>query len=185
MSFKLGTTNNRAILIQDEDYYDVEKISEGKISSDSVQALESIEELKKLASSLTNFTPSGKLSEINLGNPVPSSKNSYAVGLNYKGHAEEGGMEIPEVPMVFTKHTSCFVGPKDNVELRSNFVDYEAELVVVIGKGGKDIKEENGWEHVAGMCVGQDISDRPAQFATQPPMFNPVSYTHLTLPTNA
>ena len=46
MSFKLGTTNNRAILIQDENYYDVEKLSEGKISSDSVQALESIEELK-------------------------------------------------------------------------------------------------------------------------------------------
>ena len=172
MSFKLGTTNNRAILIQDENYYDVEKLSEGKISSDSVQALESIEELKKLANSLTDFSPSGKLSEIELDNPVPSSKNSYAVGLNYRGHAEEGGMEIPEVPMVFTKHTSCFVGPKDNVELRSDFVDYEAELVVVIGKGGKDIKEENGWEHVAGMCVGQDISDRPAQFATQPPMFN-------------
>ena len=64
MSFKLGTTNNRAILIQDENYYDVEKLSEGKISSDSVQALESIEELKKLANSLTDFTPSGKLSEI-------------------------------------------------------------------------------------------------------------------------
>ena len=70
-------------------------------------------------------------------------------------------MEIPAVPMVFTKHTSCFVGPKDNVELRSDFVDYEAELVVVIGKGGKDIKVENGWEHVAGMCIGQDISRSP------------------------
>ena len=57
MSFKLGTTNNRAILIQDENYYDVEKTSEGKISSDSVQALESMEELKKLASSLADFTP--------------------------------------------------------------------------------------------------------------------------------
>ena len=64
MSFKLGTTNNRAILIEDENYYDVEKLSEGKISSDSVQALESIEELKKLADSLTDFPPSGKLSEI-------------------------------------------------------------------------------------------------------------------------
>ena len=67
MSFKLGTTNNRAILIQDENYYDVEKLSEGKISSDSVQALESIDELKKLASSLTDFPSSGKLSEIELG----------------------------------------------------------------------------------------------------------------------
>ena len=48
-------------------------------------------------------------------------------------------MEIPEVPMVFTKHTSCFVGPNANVEMRSDFVDYEAELVVVIGKEGDQI----------------------------------------------
>jgi 2-keto-4-pentenoate hydratase/2-oxohepta-3-ene-1,7-dioic acid hydratase in catechol pathway len=81
-------------------------------------------------------------------------------------------MEIPEVPMVFTKHTSCFVGPTDEVEMRSNYVDYEAELVVVIGKEGKDISKDDAWDHVAGMCVGQDISDRPAQFASTPPMFN-------------
>jgi 2-keto-4-pentenoate hydratase/2-oxohepta-3-ene-1,7-dioic acid hydratase in catechol pathway len=172
MSFKLGTTNDRAILINEDNYYDLEQISNGSVSSDSVQALSSIDELNALSAKLQDTTPTGKLSEIELGNPVPNSRNSYAVGLNYKGHAEEGGMEIPEVPMVFTKHTSCFVGPKANVEMRSDFVDYEAELVVVIGKEGKDIKKENGWEHVAGMCIGQDISDRPAQFATQPPMFN-------------
>jgi 2-keto-4-pentenoate hydratase/2-oxohepta-3-ene-1,7-dioic acid hydratase in catechol pathway len=56
--------------------------------------------------------------------------------------------------------------------MRSDYVDWEAELVVVIGKDGKNISKENAWEHVAGMCVGQDISDRPAQFATTPAMFN-------------
>ena len=172
MSFKLGTTNSRAILIKDGNYYDLEDISNGSISSDSVQALESIEKINELSNNLDNLSPSGSLSEIQLGNPVPNCKNSYAVGLNYKGHAEEGGMEILEVPMVFTKQTSCCGGPKANMEMRSDCVDYEAELVVVIGKEGKDIKKENGWDHVAGMCIGQDISDRPAQFATQPPMFN-------------
>ena len=172
MSFKLGTTNNRAILVNEDNYYDLEQISNGSVSSDSVQALASIDEINNLSSKLGEISPTGKLSDIELSNPVPNSRNSYAVGLNYRGHAEEGGMEIPEVPMVFTKHTSCFVGPNANVEMRSDFVDYEAELVVVIGKEGKDIKKEDGWEHVAGMCIGQDISDRPAQFATQPPMFN-------------
>ena len=142
MSFKLGTSNNRAILINEDNYYDLEEISNGYLSSDSVQALASIDEINKLSSNLGEMSPTGKLSDIELGNPVPNSRNSYAVGLNYKGHAEEGGMQIPEVPMVFTKHTSCFVGPNANVEMRSDFVDYEAELVVVVGKEGKDIKKE-------------------------------------------
>ena len=81
-------------------------------------------------------------------------------------------MTIPEVPMVFTKHTSCLVGATADVEMRSNYVDYEAELVVVIGLSGKDISKDQAWNHVAGLCVGQDISDRPAQFASTPPMFN-------------
>ena len=142
MSFKLGTSNDRAILINEDNYYDLEEISNGSLSSDSVQALASIDEINNLSSNLGEISPTGKLSEIELGNPVPNSRNSYAVGLNYRGHAEEGGMEIPEVPMVFTKHTSCFVGPNANVEMRSDFCDYEAELVVVIGKREKTIKKE-------------------------------------------
>tara|TARA_B100000287_G_C20254989_1_gene631617 strand:- start:12 stop:572 length:561 start_codon:yes stop_codon:yes gene_type:complete len=56
--------------------------------------------------------------------------------------------------------------------MKSDMVDYEAELVFVIGKGGKDISKEAAWDHVAGLCVGQDISDRPVQFHATPPQFN-------------
>ena len=59
-----------------------------------------------------------------------------------------------------------------NVELRSDFCDYEGELVVVIGMGGKDIPVEAAWHHVVGMTVGEDISDRKAQFASKPPHFD-------------
>ena len=59
-----------------------------------------------------------------------------------------------------------------DVELRSDFCDYEGELVVVIGDGGKDIPAERAWEHVVGVTVGQDISDRKAQFAAKPPHFD-------------
>ena len=172
MSFKLGTVNGKAVLIKDENYYDVATVSNGSISTDSVEALKSQSELSEIYESLSSESATGKVSEIELGNPVPKSQNCYAVGLNYRKHAEESGMDIPEVPMIFTKHTSCFVGPKSNIEMRSDYVDWEAELVVVIGKDGKNISKENAWEHVAGMCVGQDISDRPAQFATTPAMFN-------------
>ena len=172
MSFKLGTVGGKAVLIKDDHYFDVASLSNGAISSDSVQALKFQSELSELYDTLSEENATGNLSEIELGNPVPKSPNCYAVGLNYRKHAEESGMDIPEVPMIFTKHTSCFVGPKANVEMRSDYVDWEVELVVVIGKEGKNISKENALEHVAGLCVGQDISDRPTQFATTPAMFN-------------
>jgi 2-keto-4-pentenoate hydratase/2-oxohepta-3-ene-1,7-dioic acid hydratase in catechol pathway len=172
MSFKLGTVGGKAVLIKDDHYFDVASLSNGAISSDSVEALKFQSELSELYDTLSGENATGNLSEIELGNPVPKSPNCYAVGLNYRKHAEESGMDIPEVPMIFTKHTSCFVGPKANVEMRSDYVDWEVELVVVIGKEGKNISKENALEHVAGLCVGQDISDRPTQFATTPAMFN-------------
>ena len=172
MSFKLGTVDGKAVLIKDDHYFDVASLSDGAISSDSVEALKFQTELSELYETLSENTATGNLSEVELGNPVPKSPNCYAVGLNYRKHAEESGMDIPEVPMIFTKHTSCFVGPKANVEMRSDYVDWEVELVAVIGKEGKNIPKENALEHVAGLCVGQDISDRPAQFATTPAMFN-------------
>jgi len=172
MSFKLGTVGGKAVLIKDDHYFDVASLSNGAISSDSVEALKFQSELSELYDTLSKESATGNLSEIELGNPVPKSPNCYAVGLNYRKHAEESGMDIPEVPMIFTKHTSCFVGPKANVEMRSDYVDWEVELVVVIGKEGKNISKENALEHVAGLCVGQDISDRPTQFATTPAMFN-------------
>ena len=153
MSFKLGTVDGKAVLIKDENYYDVATVSNGSISTDSVEALKSQSELSEIYESLSSESATGKVSEIELGNPVPKSQNCYAVGLNYRKHAEESGMDIPEVPMIFTKHTSCFVGPKSNIEMRSDYVDWEAELVVVIGKDGKNISKENAWEHVAGMYV--------------------------------
>ena len=172
MSFKLGTVDGKAVLIKDDHYFDVASLSDGAISSDSVEALKFQTELSELYETLSEKTATGNLSEVELGNPVPKSPNCYAVGLNYRKHAEESGMDIPEVPMIFTKHTSCFVGPKANVGMRSDYVDWEVELVAVIGKEGKNIPKENALEHVAGLCVGQDISDRPAQFATTPAMFN-------------
>ncbi|MBU3703794.1 MAG: fumarylacetoacetate hydrolase family protein, partial [Ilumatobacteraceae bacterium] len=75
-------------------------------------------------------------------------------------------------PVVFTKFPSCIVGPHDDVQMRSDRCDYEGELVVVIGPGGKDIDEADAWNHVAGLTVGQDISDRAVQLASKPPHFD-------------
>ena len=172
MGFKLANIKGRAALLNEESFYDLEKISEGNLSHDTTNALFHLEELDELDNKLNDLEATGKISEAEFDAPVSFPKNCYAVGLNYRNHAEEANMTIPEVPMVFTKHTSCLVGATADVEMRSNYVDYEAELVVVIGLSGKDISKDQAWNHVAGLCVGQDISDRPAQFASTPPMFN-------------
>ena len=172
MGFKLANIKGRAALLNEESFYDLEKISEGNLSHDTTNALFHLEELDELSNKLNDLQATGKISEAEFDAPVSFPKNCYAVGLNYRNHAEEANMTIPEVPMVFTKHTSCLVGATADVEMRSNYVDYEAELVVVIGLSGKDISKDQAWNHVAGLCVGQDISDRPAQFASTPPMFN-------------
>jgi 2,4-diketo-3-deoxy-L-fuconate hydrolase len=172
MGFRLANIDDRAALVSDENYYDLEKISQGNFSQDPMQALEALSELSALGAQLDNFEASGQLADVELGPPVPNPKNCYAVGLNYRNHAEESNMAMPPVPMVFTKHTSCISGPTADIEMRSDYVDYEAELVAVIGKPGKDIAKETAWQHVAGLCVGQDISDRPMQFSAAPPQFN-------------
>lgn len=87
------------------------------------------------------------------------------IGLNYADHAAETGAEIPKEPVVFNKWTSAICGPNDDIEIPRGSVktDWEVELGVVIGKGGKYIAEEDALSHVAGYCVINDVSEREWQ----------------------
>ncbi|MGH8386363.1 MAG: ureidoglycolate lyase [Pseudomonas sp.] len=87
------------------------------------------------------------------------------IGLNYADHAAESGMEVPKEPIIFNKWTSAVCGPNDNIEIPrgSHKTDWEVELGVVIGKGGRYIDEANAMEHVAGYCVINDVSEREWQ----------------------
>jgi 2,4-diketo-3-deoxy-L-fuconate hydrolase len=172
MGFKLANVGGRAALVSREYYYDIETVSNGKLGSDPMAVLESLGILSNLASSLESFTPTGKLDDVELGPPVPRPRNCFAVGLNYRNHAKESQLPIPDVPMVFAKHSTCITGPTSNVQMRSDYVDYEAELVVVVGTVGKNIAVESAWDHVAGLCIGQDISDRTVQLSGAVPQFN-------------
>ena len=87
------------------------------------------------------------------------------IGLNYADHAAETGAAIPTEPVVFNKWTSAIVGPNDNIEIPRNSrkTDWEVELGVVIGTGGRYISESDALEHVAGYCVINDVSEREFQ----------------------
>lgn len=104
--------------------------------------------------------------------PVPRPAQVFAIGLNYRDHAEEASLPIPPVPMVFTKFPSCIVGPNADIPLTGDAVDWEVEQVVVIGKEARGISADRAWDHVAGMMAGQDVSDRRVQFASKPPQFS-------------
>jgi 2-keto-4-pentenoate hydratase/2-oxohepta-3-ene-1,7-dioic acid hydratase in catechol pathway len=88
-----------------------------------------------------------------------------AIGLNYADHAAETGSAIPKEPIIFNKWTSSIIGPNDNVEIprQSKKTDWEVELGVVIGLGGRYIDEQNAMHHVAGYCVINDVSEREFQ----------------------
>lgn len=172
MGFRLANVDGRAALVAGGDYYDLETISAGGYGTDPMAALDDPQGLSTLSDSLAGREPTGSLADAMLGPPVPRPQKSFGIGLNYQAHADEGGMDVPKNPLVFTKFPSCIVGPTADVELRSDGVDYEGELLVVIGPGGKDIAKHDAWHHVVGVAVSQDISDRPAQFAAKPPHFD-------------
>lgn len=97
--------------------------------------------------------------------PILFPSKIIGIGLNYSDHAQETGAPIPTEPIVFSKFGNTIAGPGDTILLPSvsSRVDYEAELVVVIGKRGKNISKENALSHVAGYTAGHDVSARDWQ----------------------
>ena len=172
MSYRLANIEGRAALVLGEYYYDLETVSNGAITSDPMAALTFTSDLSKIYSGLADLAPTGKLADAVLGAPVPHPSSVFTVGLNYRKTALDSKTPIPEVPMIVAKFPSCIVGPDCNLDMRSDYSDFEAELVVAIGQGGKNISVDDAWNHVAGLCVGQDFSDRAVQFSSTPPQFD-------------
>ncbi|MFS0734475.1 fumarylacetoacetate hydrolase family protein [Microbacterium jepli] len=118
--------------------------------------------------------PTESFDESDLRAPVPNPGQVFAVGLNYRDHADESGMAHPTTwPPVFTKFPTSIVGPFAEVELPENgHTDWEVELVVVIATHAHHVALEDAWSHVAGVTVGQDLSERILQMASSPPQFS-------------
>ena len=107
-----------------------------------------------------------------LGAPSPQPRQVFAVGLNYADHTAESGLDLPPEPAVFTKFPTSVTGPDTILELPTDTVDWEAELVAVIGRPTHRVSESAAWDHVAGLTVGQDISERTRQLIGPAPQFS-------------
>ncbi len=113
------------------------------------------------------------IDEVALGAPAPQPRQVFAIGLNYLDHAEEAAMAVPSDGMVvFTKFLSSITGPQADIEVPLGSVDFEAELVVVIGRRSYRVPATDAWDHVAGVTVGQDISERELQLRPPTPQFS-------------
>jgi 2-keto-4-pentenoate hydratase/2-oxohepta-3-ene-1,7-dioic acid hydratase in catechol pathway len=112
------------------------------------------------------------LGERMLQNTIPHPTQVFGIGANYHAHIVEAGASVPEAPLVFTKFPTCLTGPFDPIPIPTRTVDWEVEMVVVIGIRAEHIRPEEAWDHVAGLTVGQDISDRALQLAGTHPQFS-------------
>ena len=103
--------------------------------------------------------------DVTIHAPIDNPEKIICIGLNYADHAAESGMPIPDEPIVFSKYASSIIGPDENIVApsASSQVDYEVELVVVIGKRGRNISEDDALDYVAGYMVGHDVSARDYQ----------------------
>ena len=143
---------------------DVEAASDGRFGPDVQALFDNWEPVRDIARGL-GATATAPLDLAQLGSPVPAPRQVFGIGLNYRSHAEEAGMAVPAIPATFTKFPASLAGPFDDVELAGATVDWEVELVAVIGTRADRVAEADGWSHVAGVTVGQDVSERTVQFA--------------------
>jgi len=99
---------------------------------------------------------------VRIGVPVAGSRQFVAIGLNYRKHAEEAGMEIPKEPVIFTKAITSLSGPNDDIVLPDGAQegDWEIELGLIIGTKAQKVPVEKALEHVAGYCLANDVSER-------------------------
>ncbi len=105
---------------------------------------------------------------VHLAAPIPRPPKIICIGLNYRDHARESNLPIPEVPTVFAKFATAVIGPGQPIVLPKNSTrpDYEAEFAVVIGRGGRHIPETSWRDHVFGYTIVNDVSARDFQMAT-------------------
>jgi 2-keto-4-pentenoate hydratase/2-oxohepta-3-ene-1,7-dioic acid hydratase in catechol pathway len=166
MTRSLANVAGRAVLSFGADgSVDVGRASGGRFGPTPADVLEDWAAFRSWSESIGPDAP--PLIASQLGPPVPAPRQVFAIGLNYRLHAEEAGHDTKGLPQVFTKFPSCLAGPIATVPIVSPRLDWEVELVVVIGETCQRVNEGRAWDRVAGLMVGQDLSARDVQLAGQ------------------
>ena len=141
---RIANLSGRLVLVTDQRAIVVEDASAGRFSSDPQRVyqrwFEFIEWAEKAPPGAVPFSAE------QLGPPAPRPAQVFGIGANYHSHAAEGGLDVPEWPMVFTRYLSSFTGPLGEIELPSDAVDWEVELVFVVAQMARNVPAERGWD---------------------------------------
>ena len=161
---RIANVRGRLTLLETGSEIDVEQASKGRFSSDPHAVFEQWAAFTAWAPTVTGG-PAVPIADGDLGPPAPRPAQVFGIGLNYAAHAAEAGLPVPDRLPVFTKFPTCLTGPNSDIVLPSGSVDWEVELVVVMGLRAYRVAEGAAWDHVAGLCVGQDVSERVVQWS--------------------
>ncbi|MCI9889529.1 fumarylacetoacetate hydrolase family protein [Micrococcales bacterium 31B] len=153
---------------------DIETASDGAFPADPSQIFDRWSEFHTWASGLDAAAaqPAPHAPRSALGPLVTRPRQIFAIGLNYRAHAAESGHAVPEHPPTFTKFASSLAGPECDITLPTGDIDWEVELVALIGREARNVDEADAWSYIAGLTVGQDISERAAQLSGPVPQFS-------------
>jgi 2-keto-4-pentenoate hydratase/2-oxohepta-3-ene-1,7-dioic acid hydratase in catechol pathway len=177
MHMRVASIGGRLVLRRGEGFVDVAGASGGVFGPDPQQAFADWERFAAWGRELLAGVPVPEHAVSPAGArwdaPVPRPAQVFAIGLNYRDHVAEAGLRVPETPAVFTKFATSITGHGRPVALpEGGSTDWEAELVVVIGRRAQHVAREQAWAHVAGLTVGQDLSERTLQLAGPAPQFS-------------
>lgn len=167
----IANLNNRLVLLREGKALDVFLASEGRFGPDVLDAYDNWDDFVAWERKADYSTATDYISA-ELGAPIPFPRQILAVGLNYRDHAEEASLPIPENPVVFTKFASSLAGPDTTITVESDAIDYEAEMVLVIAKRAERVTAADAWNFVAGMTIGQDLTERAIQWQGPVPQFS-------------
>jgi 2,4-didehydro-3-deoxy-L-rhamnonate hydrolase len=161
---KLANLNQRAAIIVGNTAVDVATASNGAYGPSMSDVYSKWDAFAGWAKAAT-LSDGVAFAETDLGAPSPSPTQVFAIGLNYRAHAAEGGSEVPKAPATFTKFQTCLGRPFDPVAAVPGDHDWEAELVVVISRTAHKVAAADAWSYIAGVTCGQDYSERITQRA--------------------
>jgi 2,4-diketo-3-deoxy-L-fuconate hydrolase len=169
---RIANLDGRLVILTTAGAVDVARASHGRFGPDPQPAYDRWADLTTWAATAGPLAAE-PFDVALLDAPSPAPRQAFGIGLNYRDHVAESGLDLPRQPSVFTKFPSCLAGPYGEIELPpGGHTDWEVELVVIIGAAARHVPEAAAWDHVAGLTVGQDVSERTTQLAGQPAQFS-------------
>lgn len=166
-TFDAGHGNEIGIVTGDEKLISLSRDCPG-LATDMIDLIARWDDVKRDVEGAAKGTVTLALADVRLLPPVTRPGKIFAIGLNYADHVKESGMDAPTEQVWFTKAVSALNGAHDPIQIpaSSKMVDYEVEMVAIIGKGGRNISKEAALDAVFGYAVGNDVTARDWQFRT-------------------